>query len=38
MKHLAAVMILLLSTGAVADFAEIGSGGTLVTNRPFCGS
>lgn len=29
---------LLLAAAAGADCVEIGSGGTPVTNRPFCGS
>jgi hypothetical protein len=31
-------MLLLLVSSATADFIEIGAGGTLTTNRPFCGS
>gem|GEM_PF-571638 len=30
--------LLLLASAVAADFVEIGAGGTLTTNRPFCGS
>jgi hypothetical protein len=32
------MLLLLLASSAAADFIEIGEGGTLTTNRPFCGS
>lgn len=32
------VLTVLLAGGSIADYAEIGEGGSLTTNRPFCGS
>jgi hypothetical protein len=31
-------LLLLAVTPTVADFIEIGQGGSVTTNRPFCGS
>jgi len=31
-------LLILLAATTTADFVEIGAGGTLATNRPFCGS
>jgi hypothetical protein len=38
MRAVYCFVLLLLTVGASADFVEIGTGGTLATNRPFCGS
>lgn len=38
MRALCAVLLLLAAGYATAGFREIGEGGSLATNRPFCGS
>ncbi len=32
------LLAVLIASAAHADYVEIGSGGALTTNRPFCGS
>ena len=36
--RICATLFVLLCMTALADFIEIGTGGTVITNRPFCGT
>jgi hypothetical protein len=38
MRYFFMLVLLMLTGAATGEFIEIGTGGTLATNRPFCGS
>ncbi len=38
MRYTITALLLVLTGVSFADFREIGAGGGLATNRPFCGS
>lgn len=38
MRFRTAALLLITATTSLAGLVEVGQGGTLATNRPFCGS